>query len=465
MPQIAILGAGISGLTAAHALARAGCDVQVFERGATIGGRMHSEQVGGFLMEHGPNSLVAPAPAAQDLIDRAGLTGDRVDRGGNVRRRYLVRNGRVHGLSVAPHGLFTSAYLSPAARLRLLLEPFAPAGAADESIADFVRRRFGHEFLDYLIDPLVGGLYAGDPERLSVASVLPQLKALERKHGSVLRGVVRARLRRGHGDPTHPANRMLFSLRGGLGSLPAALAAGLPGRIHLEARATAIAPCAGGGYRVRLRTGSETRSIRAGQVIVATPAPVAAELLTGLAPDLAAGLGAIAHPPLAVVFLGYARRAVAHPLDGLGVLTPAKEKRAVLGVLFNSTLFPGRAPEDGVALTAFVGGARDPALARLGAAELIETVHRELADLLGIQAPPRIARARYWATGLPQPAPGHGGLVERLHGLEAELPGLYFTGNWLAGVSVAHCIDNATRLADGIVAGLEMDLPQRHVQP
>jgi oxygen-dependent protoporphyrinogen oxidase len=457
MPQVAILGAGISGLAAAHALARAGCDVHVFEQGQVIGGRMQSERAGGFLMEHGPNSLVAPVPAAEDLIARAGLGGERVDKGERARRRYLVRDGRIRGLSVAPHGLFTSGYLSLAARLRLLLEPFVPAVEADESIAGFARRRFGPEFLDYLIDPLVGGLYAGDPERLSVDSVLPQLKGLERRHGSVLRGVLRARLARGYGDPSHPANRMLFSLRGGLGSLPPALAAGLPGRIHLNTRALAISPCAGGGYLLHMRRGDETLSLLADRVIVATPAPVAAELLAGVSPDLATCVGAIEHPPLAVVFLGYARRAVGHPLDGLGVLTPAREGRAVLGLLFNSTLFPGRAPEDGVALTAFVGGARDPGLARLGAADLIETVHREVADLLDIDAPPGITRVRYWATGLPQPAPGHSRLVERLHGLEAAHTGLFFTGNWLAGVSVGKCIQNATevarRVAEGLAAG------------
>ncbi len=179
-----------------------------------------------------------------------------------------------------------------------------------------------------------------------------------------------------------------------------------------------------------------------------------AELLENLSPGLATGVGAIGHPPLAVVFLGYARRVVAQPLDGLGVLTQAKEKRAVLGVLFNSTLFPGRAPEDGVALTAFVGGARDPGLARLGASELVEAVHREASDLLGIAASPRIARVRYWHTGLPQPAPGHGGLVEQARRLESEHPGLHFTGNWLAGVSVAHCIGNATEVAGRVAAKL-----------
>jgi oxygen-dependent protoporphyrinogen oxidase len=454
MPQVAIIGAGISGLAAAHALARAGCDVQVFERGTAIGGRMHSERVGGFLMEHGPNCLVAPAPAAERLIGQAGLSGERIDRGERVRRRYLVRDGRVHGLSIAPHGLFTSSYLSPLARLRLLLEPFAPVVEADESIADFVRRRFGREFLDYLIDPLVGGLYAGDPERLSVAAVLPQLKGLERRYGSVLRGVLQARLRRGHANPAHPANRMLFSFRQGLGALPRQLATGLPGRVHLGERVSALQPIPGGGFLVRFKNGEETRSIRAEQVIVATSAPVAAGLIEGLAPDVAEGVGAIAHPPLAVVFLGYSNRAVAHPLDGLGVLTPTKEKRPVLGMLFNSTLFAGRAPEGCVALTAFVGGARDPELAKLGASELAETVHREAAELLGIDAPPLLARVRYWRTGLPQPAPGHEQLAERVLGLEAAYPGLHFTGNWLAGVSVANCIDNATAVAGRAAAGL-----------
>lgn len=457
---VAVLGAGISGLTVAHALARAGHDVMVLDRRPAAGGRIHTEHRDGFLVEHGPNSMVSPASGAESLIDALDLAGERIARGALVKHRYLVRDGRAHALPLHPLGFFSSGFFSMRGRLRLLAEPFVAARAGDESVAAFVRRRFGPELLDYVFDPLVGGLYAGDPERLSVGALFPQLKRLEHRHGSVVRGVLAARWA-GLGGQFNPARRQLFSLRAGLGALPARLVESLPGRVRCGVRVEAVAPLAGGGYRLALRERGELSSLQADAVVVALPAYAAARILTPLAPRAGMALAAIAHPPLAVVALGFAARDVAHPLDGLGVLAPARERRGVLGLLFSSTLFAGRAPAGHVLLTAYVGGARQPELALLPREELVRVALAEARELLGARGAPVFTSVRYWRYGLPQPDLGHAERLETLHAIEDEFPGLFVTGNYVAGVSTTACIDAAVAAAVRAEAYLASGMRQR----
>lgn len=443
---IAVVGAGISGLTAAHSLAAAGHDVVVLDRRQAPGGRICTERREGFLVEHGPNSLMSPAPGAESLIETLGLDHDRIERGERVRHRYLVRNGRVHALPLDPLGFFSSGFFSLAGRLRLLAEPFIPAEAKDESVAEFVRRRFGRELLDYVFDPLVGGIYAGDPERLSVSALFPQLKRLERAHGSIVRGVLAAR----RSDLTgkfDPRRRRLFTFRNGMGSLPDRLVRSLSGRVHFGVRVEAVAPMRVGGFRLDVRESDVLSALRVASVVVALPAYAAARVVQPLSADVAASLAAIDHPPLAVVALGYRAGDVDHPLDGLGVLTPTVERRSVLGVLFSSTLFAGRAPPGHVLLTAYVGGARQPDLALLPREQLQHLVAQEARDLLGVRGEAVFSTVRYWRRGLPQPDLGHDRRIAALRGLETEWPGLFVTGNYVAGVSAAACIDAAQAVA------------------
>ncbi len=444
MAKVIVIGAGISGLTAAYWLRASGHDAVVFDQGDAPGGRMRSERIDGFLMEHGANSVVGPAPAAEKLIAGLDLGGEKVLRSAAARNRYLVRAGRAHALPVTPCRFFMSGFFSLAGRLRLLMEPLVAVHYDDETIAAFARRRLGQEMLDYVMDPLVAGLHAGDPEQLSISAVFPQLKRLERCRGSIILGAVGSRLRRDGQSATYgPGKRVLFSFRQGLGTLPRAVAKSLAGHVFPGHRVESVRRGAGGGFRVLVRRGAAMQWIMADSVVVALPAYAAANVLEGLDHCMAETLAEISHPPLAVAFLGYRASAIAHPLDGLGVLMPAIEKHNVLGMLFSSTLFSGRAPAEHVALTAFVGGARQPQLALLEPDELAALVHSEVRQLLGGRAAPVVARTRCWRRGLPQPGVDHAQRLGRIATGESEHAGLFLTGNYFSGVSTAACIEQA----------------------
>lgn len=448
MARVIVAGAGISGLTAAYLLHSRGHEVSVFDRDDTPGGRMRSERLGGFLMEHGANSLVGPAVAAENLITALDLGGEKVMRNPAARHRYLVRDARARALPVEPCRFFLSDFLSFAGRLRLLMEPFAAVHRDDETVAAFTRRRLGQEMLDYVMDPLVAGLYAGDPQRLSVSALFPQFKRLECRYGSIILGAIGSRLRRG-GEPAAcgPGKRTLFSFRQGLGMLPRAIAKQLGGRIFLGHRVESLRRGAGGCFRVSVRRGASVRWIMADSVVIALPAHAVASVLSGFDGPTAETLAEISHPPLAVVFLGYRASTIAHPLDGLGVLMPSVEKRGVLGMLFSSSLFPGRAPPGHVAITAFVGGSRQPWLATLEPDELTPLVHREVRELLGGSEAPVVTRTRCWRHGLPQPGVDHARRLSRIAAAESEHTGLFLTGNYFSGVSTAACIEQAVNTA------------------
>jgi len=455
MAEVVVIGAGISGLTAAYLLRAGGHDVVVFEQGDVPGGRMRSERIDGFLMEHGANSVVGPAPAVENLIAGLDLGSEKVLRSAAARSRYLVRAGRAHALPVTPCRFFMSGFFSLAGRLRLLMEPWVPVHRDDETIAAFTHRRLGQEMLDYVMDPLAAGLHAGDPRQLSISAVFPQLKRLERCRGSIILGAIGSRWRRdGQFATCGPGKRILFSFRQGLGALPRSLADRLAGRIFPGHRVESVRRGVGGRFRMLVRGGGAAQWVMADSVVVALPAYAAANVLHELDRCVAETLAEISHPPLAVVFLGYRASAIAHPLDGLGVLMPAIEKRNVLGMLFSSTLFPGRAPAEHVALTAFVGGARQPRLATLEPDELTALVHREVRQLLGGSEAPVVARNRCWRHGLPQPGVDHARRLCRIAAAESEHAGLFLTGNYFSGVSTAACVEQASATAGRVLGYL-----------
>jgi oxygen-dependent protoporphyrinogen oxidase len=443
----AVIGGGVSGLTAAHELLRRGHRVVVLERQVRAGGNAISERVDGFLMEHGPSSVNAASSAAAELSAAFGLDPLRCGLGPGVRYRYLTGTDGLHRISTHPLGFLLSNCLSPGARLRVLAEPVIPRadGAVEESVAGFWSRRFGPEFAERVIDPLTGGLFAGRAEELSMAAVFPKLTEMERRHGSIVLALLKSR-RAGAKMP----GRQLYSWRGGMAALPRALAESLGPALStgVTVRRIRAAP---GGYRIEAGAAG---SLAARAIVLATQPHVAAGLLENLDAAGAAAAGAIDAPPLAVVFLGYRRGQIDHPLDGLGYLTPARAGRALNGALFCSTMFPGRAPAGHVALAGYIGGARAPEAALAASGDLIAAARAEYRDLLGATGDPVVARVRQWPRGLPQYRIGHGAQVAALNGLEARRPGLFVTGNYLAGPAVGTCIDQAAAAAARVHAWL-----------
>jgi len=440
MTDVAVIGAGVSGLAAAYDLAGRGHRVTVLERQARTGGSAFSKYLGGFLMEHGPSTMNAHVPVAEEISRELGLQAQQCELGAGVRQRYLVSRGKLAAIPIGPFGLFTAGYLSPMAKLRMLADFLLPqrSDGKDETVMDFCSRRFGKEFAERVIDPMVAGIYGGRASELSVLAIFPKLVALERKYGSVSLGIMHRRREGGK----MPGSR-LFSWRDGIATLPRTLAQHLKGNIRtgINVRRISRGP---NGFDIDL--GNQGR-LQAISVIIATQAHVAAQLIGEIDPQAAAAAGRIHAPPLAVVFLGFPRRNVAHPLDGLGFLTSEVENRQVLGAQFSSTMFPGRAPEGHVAVSAYIGGARAPDLARLPAADLIRLARSEFADLIGAAGDPIVARVRHWPVGLPQYESGHQKLIEELGTTDKRLEGLFLTGNYFAGPSVAVCLSVARRTA------------------
>jgi oxygen-dependent protoporphyrinogen oxidase len=446
--DVAVIGGGVSGLTAAYDLAGRGHKVTVLERQAHAGGTAVSERLDGFLMEHGPSTMNAHVPVAGQISSELGLGAQQCELGADVRHRYLVSGGKLAAIPMGPFGLLTAGYLSPVAKLRILADFLLPqrSDGKDETVMDFCSRRFGREFAERVIDPMVAGIYGGRASELSVSAIFPKLVALEQKYGSVSLGVMHRRREGGK----MPGSR-LFSWRDGMATLPRTLAQRLAGNIRTGITVKRISPSYD-GFNVDL--GSQGR-LQAKSVVVATQAHVAAQLICDIDPQGAAAAQGISSPPLALVFLGYPRRNVAHPLDGLGFLTSEAENRKVLGAQFCSTMFPGRAPEGQVAVSAYIGGSRAPHLARLPAPDLIRLARSEFRDLIGAAGEPTVARVRHWPVGLPQYGSGHQKLIEDLGTTDRRLNGLFLTGNYFAGPSVAVCLSIARKTALAVHRYLE----------
>jgi oxygen-dependent protoporphyrinogen oxidase len=450
--EILIVGAGISGLTAAWKLQSAGRDVQVIEAQSRAGGAIGSTRVEGCLIESGPNSTLETSPLIGQLIAETGSEAGRIYANPSARNRFVLRGGRLIPVPLSPPAFFRTPLFSLGTKLGLLREPFigrAPADA-EETVAQFVRRRLGAEFLDYAINPFVAGVYAGDPERLSVKAAFPRLAELEHKYGSLIRGqILGARERKRNPEKSKQAAPML-SFRDGMQTLTD----GIAGRLHrlaLSTRATGLER--DDGRWVVSTDGPQGRSVyRAPVLLLALPAEPTARLLRTLAPLAAAALEAIPYPPVAAVVSAYSRADIGHALDGFGFLVPEKERRRILGTIFSSALFENRAPEGIALLTTFVGGMRQPELARQEEDRIAAMVHDELAQLLGATARPRWTRVTRWARAIPQYTLGHGQRMAVLEGAERDLPGLHFCANFRGGISVADCIKSGHAVAERIVA-------------
>ncbi len=456
-----VVGAGVSGLCAAHELRRAGLSVLVVEAGARPGGVIGSVAREGCLYEIGPNSAMDTSPLIGELVETLGLRSRwRLASDASSANRFVVRDGRLNALPMSPGAFFSTPLFSAAAKFRLMREPFVARGDAktEESIAAFVRRRLGPEFLDYAIDPFVAGIYAGDPERISVPAAFPKLHALEQRWGSLIKGAILGAKERRKQKETAKNSAKSFSFDGGMQVLTDALAAAV-GPLALRARALRIEPQRedeAGAPRFTLHAqgldGACSWTSRA--IVLAVPADAAAALLREHVPDAAAALDGIDYAPVATVASAYTRGDIGHALNGFGALLPRKEQRQALGVLFSSTMFEGRAPAGTALLTSFLGGRRNPALPAKPEADIAAAAMAEHVALLGAKAPPRWQAVTRWPRAIPQYELGHLQRVARAEAAEQALPGLFLLGNWKGGVAVGDCIVNGRRCGEAAAARL-----------
>lgn len=449
--DVIVVGAGISGLVTAWWLQRRGLSVRVLEVCERPGGTIGTIRDDGFLFEAGPNSALDTTPLLAELIRDLGISDERVTANAAARNRYVLRGGRLIALPLSPPAFLRTPLFSLRAKLALLREPFvAPAPPErEESVAQFVRRRLGEEFLDYAVDPFVSGVYAGNTEQLSVRAAFPRLQALESRYGSLIGGQIRGARERARRGERSKQSAEMFSFRGGMQTLTDAIARGLPG-LALGSEVIAIERDEPGRFVVTTKRSAGEIREAAGAVLVSTPAYSAADLVAPLVPDAAEALRAIRYPAVAVCASVYPRSAVTHPLDGFGFLVPTREKRRILGTIFSSTLFPGRAPEDRVLLTTFVGGARRPDTGAQTDSDIVATVQGELAELLGAAPAAERVHVTRWQRAIPQYELGHGGRMDRLEAAESREPGLFFCANYRGGVAMGDCIKSASAMAQRI---------------
>jgi len=449
--DVLVVGAGISGLTAAYRIARRGIGVEVIDAASRPGGVIGSERRDGVLYERGPNSILDANAHINELLDDLGVRSRRLELSAVSSKRFVVRGGTLVALPTSPPAFLGTPLFSGRAKLGLLREPFVAPVSPDieESVAQFVVRRLGREFLDYAVEPFVAGIYAGDPAQLSLAAAFPRLYALERRYGSLIKGQILGAAQRAERSGRSKHVAASFSFPEGLQSLTDALARTL-GNVATGTHARSVRRAEAGAIVVTVEREGETVERRARAVVLAVPAYRAAPLIRDFAVDSARALDDIPYAAVASVASVYRRSDVAHPLDGFGMLVPRVEKRRILGTLFSSSMFDGRAAESEALLTTFVGGQRDPRLAALPDEDLRMIVTEELSDLLGARGAPRFCAVTRWAQAIPQYTLGHLERIRRAEQVQTVLPGLFLCGSYRGGVAVGDCIQSAFQVADAV---------------
>jgi len=477
MKRVVVVGGGIAGLTTAlHLKDRAGevpggLETLVLEASPRPGGNIQTDRVEGFIIEKGPNGFLDNAPATWALVRRLGLEDEVQKADEAAARRFLYHRGTLHQVPTGPLGFLLSPLLSLPGRLRVFTEPFArsrPAGQ-DETVFDFASRRIGPEAASVLVDAMVSGVFAGDVRKLSLASAFPRMAAMEMEHGSLVRAMVarmrerrasrrdvEARRSRGEdvdelvrpGGPAGPGGT-LTSFRRGLDALPKAAAEAVGTSVRYgEAVVSVERGGEGSAWLVRTESGE---AVPSDAVVVAVPSPRAHALFQGMDPGLADVVAGIPTAGLAVAALAYPESATGGALRGFGFLVPRGEGPRILGCLWDSGIFPGRAPTGKVLLRTMIGGAHDPGAAGLDDGELISEVRQDLERTMGIHSEPVLARTYRWPLGIGQYTVGHGARMQEIHGRLEALGPLWVAGSSFYGVSMNACIERADTMAEEVI--------------
>jgi protoporphyrinogen/coproporphyrinogen III oxidase len=454
--QALVVGAGISGMATSFALQKAGIHSFILESASRPGGVIRTVKRDGYLLECGPQSF-SGNPSITSISSDLGLLNERI-LADTKAPRFVLINGKLQLVPMSP-ALLASPLMSGGTRWALLRDIFGHSTPPepDESVAAFVRRKFSPALLDRLVGPFVSGIYAGDPENLSLRATFPILYQAEKTWGSVLRGVFKARKEQktAAGDISRE-KPTLQTFHDGNESLIQALKERLGNALYCNVEVTSIQPLAPASgptaprFRATLRTPRGEETIETERLVLAVPSNVAGKLLGPLHPDFESLFCSIDYAGVAVVSLGYREEDVAHPLNGFGFLVPRSSGLADLGTVWNSSLFRGRAPHGQVLLTSFVGGATKPGALKQSPQELVAQVHQELKPLLGIQKEPILRNVTLWPRAIPQYNLGHTDRLATIEKLRCSFPGLYLVGNYLTGPAIGSCVEQALKVANEI---------------
>jgi len=454
--QALVIGAGISGLATAYALQRANVSTLIVDSAARPGGVIQSIKRDGYLLECGPQSFSGNSQISF-LSNKLGILHERIL--ANPRApRYVLIHGALKSVPMGPM-LLGSSFLSGGTRgaiVRDVLGSELPP-EPDESVAAFTRRKFSETLLDRLVGPFVSGIYAGDPEKLSLRAAFPILYEAERASGSMIRGTFKVlKERKAKRGPEPREKPTLQTFRDGNETLVQALAEHLGKQLLLRFEALSIEPLDPSvgpdapRFRVTVRSPRGPEIIQAERLVMATPTNVTAQLLGGLDPAFETNLRAVEYSGVAVVSLGYRKADVGNPLNGFGFLVPRSSQLSILGSVWNSSLFPDRAPEGHALLTSFVGGATNPGAVRQSAEELADLVHRESKPILNIAREPVFRNVTIWPRAIPQYNLGHVARLAAVAQARGTFPGLYFAGNYLNGPAIGTCVEQALKIANEI---------------
>jgi oxygen-dependent protoporphyrinogen oxidase len=447
-----VIGGGVSGLVCAHALRKAGVDVLLVEASDRVGGAIRTERRDGYLLELGPQSFSGTAPMLQ-LFEELGIRSQVVEAPAGA-PRYVLVNGALRQVPMTPPAFLTSGFVGLGTKLAVLRDVIGKSAPSekDESIADFVRRKFSEEMLDRLVGPFVSGVYAGDPERLSLRSAFPTVYDAEKRKGSVIRGLFSKAEKQ---NPEKPRQRpTLLSFYDGTQTFADAFAVKIGDRLLPNTEVTKITADqsqATPAFVVSVKTGNDERSFNADHIIVTTPTDIAAKLLRDVEPMIADQLAGIEHAPIAVVSLAYSTQNIGDPLHGFGFLVPRSAGIRTLGTVWNTSLFPKRAPEGQGLLTSFVGGATDPEATRLSPDELSVIVHKEISSLLKIRGAPVFSNVTIYPRALPQYNLGHSTRLATIDEARKNHPNLWLAGNYLNGPSIGACVEQSLSVAEQII--------------
>jgi len=438
--SVCIIGGGISGLCTAYRLKKQGVEVVLLEKNNSVGGNIQTELTDGFLIEYGPNSTLA-AEHLFELAAELGLTSEIAYANSTAKKRYILKNNKLQALPMKIASLLGNQSFSARAKLRLLKEPFIKSkSTGDESISEFFARRLGSEIVDYAVDPFISGIFAGNPDELSLKSAFPKLFELEKNYGSLLKGAIFSPKEKKSKLPKNVSRTVSF--KNGMQTLTGKLFDNLGASVHLNTEAFEIKKSGNGKFN--LRTGDEKINAKSfDAVVISTPSPVAARLLKSFDVELAERLSGIYHPPVAAVFTAFKKENIKFDLDGFGFLIPKVERRKILGSLWSSVIFPKRAPEDFHLLTTFIGGARNAELVETDENALIKIALEELNSILGLRGEPALARVKKWEKAIPQYNIGYEKIIESIENFKLRNRGIFFCSNFYRGISVSDCIKNS----------------------